>query len=147
MPRLPDIAECKKSSGLGWLVLLTTGDIAASFSPYVPIPTWDTDTNSHPTGQGKCWLVTCSCTALAEPRLLDHAGEIFSETTGARRGGDGFWGYEIQIFIVGDLVEVVPVLQQLPAQVLVHLLGAGEQRRWSWLKLVPVQLKCRSCKG
>lgn len=70
-------------------------------------------------------------------RLLDHAREIFSETTGARRGGDGFRGDEIQIFVIRDLIEVVPVLQQLPAQVLVHLLW-GEQRRQSWLKLVPV---------
>jgi len=62
-------------------------------------------------------------TALAERRLLDHAGEIFSEATGARRGGEGFRGDEVQVFVVGDLVKVVPVLQQLPAQVLVHLLG------------------------
>lgn len=88
-------------------------------------------------GQRKCWLLTCSCMAPAKQRLLDHAGEIFSKTTGARRGGDGFWGDEIQIFIIGDLVKVVPILQQLPAQVLVHLLG-GKQRRHSWLKLVPV---------
>lgn len=57
--------------------------------------------------------------------LLDHAGEILSETTGARRGGSGFWGDEIQVFIIGDLVKMVPVLQQLPAQVLVHLLRDG----------------------
>lgn len=108
------------------MVLLTTSDIAASFSPCVPVPAWDTDSSSHPTGQRKCWLVTCSCTALAERRLLDHAGEIFSKTTEARRGGDRFRGDEIQIFIVGDLIEVVPVLQQLPAQVLVHLLGGNK---------------------
>ena len=134
MPPLPDIAECKeKSFGVGWLLLLTTSGIAASFSPCVTVPAWDTDTNSHPTGQRKCWLLTCACTAPAERRLLNHAGEIFSETTGARRGGNGFRGDEIQIFVIGDLVEVVPILQQLPAQVLVHLLG-GEQRRQSWLK-------------
>lgn len=110
------------------MLLLTTSGIAASFSPRVAILVWDTDTDSHPTGQRKCWLLTCSCTALAERRLLDHAGEIFSETTGARRGGDGFWGDEIQIFVIGNLIKVVPILQQLPAQVLVHLLR-GEPRR------------------
>lgn len=139
MPPLPDIAECKeKSSGVGWLLLLTTSGIAASFSPRVAILVWDTDTNSHPTGQRKCWLLTCSCTAPAERRLLDHAGEISSKT-GARRGGDGFWGDEIQIFVIGNLIKVVPILQQLPAQVLVHLLR-GEQRRLKEL-LIPSLVK------
>lgn len=55
-------------------------------------------------------------------QLLDHTGEIFSKATGARRGGSRFGGDEIQVFIIGDLVEVVPILQQLPAKVLGHLL-------------------------
>lgn len=64
--------------------------------------------------------------------LLDHAGEILSETTGARRGGSGFWGDEIQVFIIGDLVKMVPVLQQLPAQVLVHLLRGTKWGSAGW---------------
>lgn len=65
-------------------------------------------------------------------QLLDHTGEIFSKTTGARRGGSRFWGDEIQVFIIGDLVEVVPVLQQLPAHVLGHLLQGTKQSSAGW---------------
>lgn len=79
--------------------------------------------------------------ALAERRLLDHAGEIFSETTGARRGGDGFWEDEIQIFVIRDLVKVVPILQQLPAQVLVHLLGGGGTKEAELVKISPSLVK------
>lgn len=59
-------------------------------------------------------------------QLLDHTGEIFSETAGAGGGGSGFGGDEIQVLIIGHLVQVVPVLQELPAQVLAHLLQGTE---------------------
>jgi len=50
--------------------------------------------------------------------LAAHAGGV------DRLGGD-----QVQVLVVGDLVQPVPVLQELDVQVLVDLLRKAEERR------------------
>lgn len=61
-----------------------------------------------------------------EQHLLDHTGERIPKAARAR-GGGGFGGDEVQVLIIWDLIQVVPILQELPAQVLVHLLEGREK--------------------
>lgn len=62
--------------------------------------------------------------AVGSRALLQHAAEGVPEAPGAR-GSSGFWGNQVQVLVVGDLVQVVAVPQQLPAQLLVHLRGGN----------------------
>lgn len=51
----------EKSFGVSWSL-----PRAASLSPCVTVLAWDTA--SHPTGQRKCWILTCSCAATGSHR-------------------------------------------------------------------------------
>lgn len=58
-----------------------------------------------------------------EEVLLDLTGCGRSSLAAHAGGVDRFRGDQIQVFVVGDLVQPVPVLKELNVQVLVDLLG------------------------
>lgn len=61
-------------------------------------------------------------------RLLEGAGGVpgTAPAAGASRGGHGLRGDEVQVFVIRNLIQVVAILEQLPAHILVHLLRVEE---------------------
>lgn len=63
--------------------------------------------------------------------LLEGTGGSIPKTApaaGACGGSHRLGGNEVQVLIIWNLIQVVPILEQLPAHILVHLLRAGEER-------------------
>lgn len=60
--------------------------------------------------------------------LLENTGGIpkTAPAAGARGGGHRLGWNEVQILIIWNLIQVIPILEQLAAHILVHLLRAGE---------------------
>lgn len=60
--------------------------------------------------------------------LLESTGGIpkTAPAAGARGGGHRLGGNEVQILIIWNLIQMIPILEQLAAHILVHLLRAGE---------------------
>lgn len=54
--------------------------------------------------------------------LLDLTGRGGSSLAAHAGGVDRFWGDQIQVLVIRDLIKPVPVLQELDVQVLVDLL-------------------------
>lgn len=69
-------------------------------------------------GRRRLWLVLLDLAGCRGRGLAAHAG-----------GVDRFRGNQIQVFVVRDLVQAVPVFQELDVQVLVDLLQKPKRRQ------------------
>lgn len=62
--------------------------------------------------------------------LLEVTGGRVPKTApaaGTRGGGRRLGGDEVQVLIIRNLIQVIPILEQLAAHILAHLLRAGER--------------------